>query len=113
MTYEELQPISRMEAERLLSSDDPDTVCRAIVSVALYDNDWPWVEALCIQLAHDPRPQVRGCAVTSIGHLARIHGALHLEEVLPLLEALVADPEIGGRAEDALGDIRSYVVQQH
>jgi hypothetical protein len=110
--YEQLQPISRTEAERLLSSDDAGDVCRALVSLALYEEDWSWVETLCVQMAHDPRSQVRGCAVTGIGHLARIHGVLHLQMVVPLLEALAADPKIGGRAEDALSDIRMFAVRQ-
>jgi hypothetical protein len=46
--------------------------------------------------------------VTALGHLARIHGEADLEKVLPLLEELTRDPVIGGRAEDALGDIRMF-----
>jgi hypothetical protein len=108
VSYEELQPISRDEAERALSSDDPDAICRALVRAALFDEDWTWVEQWCLRMAGDARPQVRGCAVTSLGHLARTHGVLHLEDVVPVLENLAADPDMGGRAEDALGDIRMF-----
>ena len=109
LTYEEIGPIPRPQLERDLASGDPDTVCRAVVSAALFEEDWSWVEGWCMRLARDPRPQVRGCAATSLGHLARIHGVLHLEDVLPLLEELVADAAVGGRAEDALADIRRFV----
>ncbi|GAF51523.1 hypothetical protein [Rhodococcus wratislaviensis] len=112
MIYDELQPISRHETERLLASDDPEAVCRALVSAALFEEDWQWVESVCVRMANDPRPSVRGCAVTGLGHLARIHGVLDLDVVVPLLERLVADPKIGGRAEDALGDIRIFTTDE-
>ncbi len=109
MDYETLDPISREDTERALASGGADVVCRALVTSALHDDDWRWVQEQCRRLARDPRAQVRGCAVTSIGHLARLHGELDLDVILPLLEELVHDPEIGGRAEDALGDIRMFV----
>jgi len=111
MKYEELQPIPRLQAEELLASDDADTVCRTLISAALFEEDWRWVESMCLQMAHDPRPAVRGCAMTGLGHVARIHGLLNLDVVIPLLERLVSDPAIGGRAEDALDDIRRFASQ--
>jgi hypothetical protein len=84
-------------------------MCRALIRLALFDEDWRRVEALCVRMARDPRSEVRGCAVTGLGHLARIHGVLDLDEVIPLLTELAADPAMGGRAEDALDDIRMFV----
>src|SRR5688572_19938614 len=109
MRYDEIHPIPRAEAERLMSSPEADVVCRALVSAANFDQDWRWVQGWCVRRARDPRAQVRGCAVTCLGHLARIHGVLDLDTVMPLLEELVADPAIGGRAEDALGDIQMFI----
>lgn len=109
MEYEPLDPISREDCERALASRDPSVVCRALVSSALHDDDWRWVQEQSRRLARDPRPQVRGCAATSIGHLARLHGLLDLDVIVPLLQELLHDPEIGGLAEDALADIRMFV----
>ncbi len=57
------------------------------------------------------RPPTAGArvAATSIGHLARLHGLLDLDVIVPLLQELLHDPEIGGLAEDALADIRMFV----
>jgi hypothetical protein len=109
MTYEELSPIPRAEAELDMASPDADTVCGALVRAALHDSDWRWVQGWALRLARDSRPQVRGCAVTSLGHVARLHGTLDLDVVVPLLEELAGDPAIGGRVEDALDDIRMFV----
>ncbi|MGP7996181.1 MAG: hypothetical protein ACLPKI_02410 [Streptosporangiaceae bacterium] len=108
MKYEAMHPISRDEAERMAASGDANDICRAIISLALFDDDWRWVQDWSLQLAVDERSQVRGCAATSLGHLARIHGVLDLDRVIPVLERLAEDHEAGGRAEDALGDIRKF-----
>jgi hypothetical protein len=111
MIYEEMQPISRIEAQRVAASGDADAICRAIISLALFDNDWRWVQDWCLRLASDDRSQVRGCAATSLGHLARIHGHLDLARVVPVLEQLTEDSEVGGQADDALGDIQMFIVK--
>jgi hypothetical protein len=109
MTYEAMHPISRDEAERMAASGDANAICRAIISLALFNDDWRWVQDWCLHLAEDERSQVRGCAATSLGHLARIRGVLDLERVIPVLEELTEDHEVGGIAEDALGDIRMFI----
>ena len=60
-------------------------------------------------MSEHAHPAVTGLAVTSLGHIARIHRQLDLDKVLPVLEKLRSDPEIGGRVEDALDDIRKYL----
>jgi hypothetical protein len=51
---------------------------------------------------------IRGLAVTCLGHLARIHGYIDREKVIPVLKLLLNDSEIVGRVEDALSDIKMY-----
>jgi hypothetical protein len=109
MKYEAMHPISRAEAERMAASGDANAICRAIISLALFDDDWRWVQDWCLQLAADERPRVRGCAATSLGHLARINGVLDLDRVIPVLEELTDDHEVGGLAEDALADIHMFI----
>jgi hypothetical protein len=41
--------------------------------------------------------------------LARIHGTLDLDRVEPKLRELRKDPDVGGRAEDALDDIQKFM----
>jgi hypothetical protein len=108
MDYEELQPLDRAEVERLVASDDADVVCRAVVSASLHDSQGDWVERLCLRLLSDPRDQVRGCALTSLGHLARVRGLRDRQQVVVTLTSLLGDPVVGGRAGDALSDIRIF-----
>lgn len=109
MRYEEPTPIMRAEAEAAFSCDNPATVCNALVRVTFHDPDWRWVQEKCLLFARHSSPEIRGLAVTCFGHIARIHRVLDMEKVLPVLESLLKDPEIGGRAEDALDDIDTYV----
>ncbi len=67
------------------------------------------MQGKCLEMTHHYDVEVRGTAVTCLGHLARLHRDLDLPLVLPTLQALRSDPGMGGRAEDALDDIRTFV----
>jgi hypothetical protein len=60
-----------------------------------------------ILLDHTHHPALRQLAVTCLGHVGRLDGEV-LPEVVPRLRELLDDPEVGGRAEDALGDIEQF-----
>ena len=107
--YHDVEPISRADAALAFDSAEPDAIADALIRLAYHDPDWQWVESRCLAYCRDPNSDVRGAAITCLGHLARIHGALHLGQVLPVLLELRSDPAVGGRAEDALDDIRTYV----
>jgi hypothetical protein len=53
-------------------------------------------------------PWVRGVAATCAGHIARLHGALDTNRIVPLIERLASDPRTIGRVEDALEDIEMF-----
>lgn len=73
--------------------------------MSLNDDDWTWAETKCLTALLDKREIVRAAAITSLGHLARIHHKVTKELVVPELETLTSDPQLGGIAEDALEDI--------
>ncbi len=106
--YQEPERISREKAERILSSGSPTEICDALVGLAYHEPDWRWVQGQCLRFLGHPDEQVRGLAATCLGHVARIHGRVDKQLVVPALQRLLTDPEIGGRAEDALGDIRMF-----
>ncbi|MGW6933213.1 hypothetical protein ACWGE0_24365 [Lentzea sp. NPDC054927] len=58
-------------------------------------------------LDHTRHPELRQLAVTCLGHVGRLDGEV-LPEVVPRLRELLDDPELGGTAEDALGDIEDF-----
>ncbi len=111
MRYEAPQPINRSEAERIFAGNDEAAICNALVGVAFYDPDWKWVQTLCLKFLETPDTSkgVRSLAATCLGHVARIHRIIDLDIVVPLLESLLDDPEMG-TAGDALDDIRVFIT---
>jgi hypothetical protein len=109
MRYKEPQPISRDAASRVFETGSPEEICDALIGVTFHDPDWRWVQDRCLEFLSHESPDVRGLAATCLGHIARIHRALDQDAVVPALQRLRADPEVGGRAEDALDDIRLFL----
>jgi hypothetical protein len=107
--FHDVRPIDRAEAEAAFESGDTAAVNRALVSVAYHDPDWRWVQDVCLRFLEHDDAAVKGLAATCLGHLARIHRQLDRERVIHRLEALSDDPELRGRAEDALDDIEHYL----
>lgn len=109
MKYQEPPVLDRERALEALKSGVPERVCEALVSVALNDADWRWVQEWCLVLASHPSAAVRAVSATCLGHVARIHRELELERVLPVLELLMLSPETEGVAQDALDDIEVFL----
>lgn len=91
-----------------LGSPEVGVSPRALLAMTFDDPDRERVEAVlfdCLSPAADP--QIRVLAVTCMGHVGRIHGAVSAD-VVRRLEELLDDPALGGVAEDALGDIAAF-----
>lgn len=112
MQYQEVLPISREEAEDALLSSDPSVICDTLVRVTFYDPDWRWVQCMCLQFIQHQDKNICTCAITCLGHLARIHGVLDTEQVMPVLEALLNDPKVNGNVQDALDDIQTFIYEK-
>ena len=110
--YKEPVPISRAEAQLAFSSGKPQKICDALVRVTFNEPDWRWVQDECLRFIDNPNPDVRGLAVTCIGHIARIHGHLDTERVIERLKRIGKDDEIYGRVEDALDDIKTFINEK-
>ena len=109
MKYQAPKPIERKEAATAFQNENIKAICDALIRIAFHDSDWRWVQTQCLMFLKHPHADVRGLAATCLGHLARIHGQLDLGLVKPALQKLTKDPDIGGRAEDALDDIRMHL----
>jgi hypothetical protein len=107
MRYEDPQPLPHDEAEAVFASGDDTAICNALVGAALHDEDAAWVESWCLRLGGSHSADVRGLAATCLGHVARRFGAIRPES-LELLRNLRDDPAVGGRADDALDDVRTF-----
>jgi hypothetical protein len=93
---EGLGPIERGRAEALLATGAPEDVSRALLRIALHDPDWEYVARAALAHLFHPDVWVRRNAATSLGHLVRLHGQLHTPVVVPVLLALMDDPEVAG-----------------
>lgn len=92
-----------------LHGPDIGKATQALLNLTYDDPDREWVEALLLEcLGSSVNPQIRALAVTCMGHVGRIHRAIG-DESVSVLRALLSDSELGGRAEDALDDIASFV----
>ena len=109
MKFEQPEPLSRDDLARELGSADPARMTTAIIAAALHDRDQPYVESLIVRFLQHNDPDVRRAAALAAGHVARIHRALSVDRLVPLLERLLSDPQVGGTAQDALDDIRMFL----
>lgn len=70
------------------------------------------IECTCLDLLdEEPRSPLAAVTATCLGHLARLHGSLrNSRRVLETPRALLADPDVGGRCQDALDDIAMFAT---
>lgn len=108
MEYHNVLPLDKDSAQKIFASNDVDRICDAMVVIAFHEPDWKWVQDICLTFFMSDDPAVSGLAATCLGHVARIHGQLEKEKVLPLLYSRLSDPQIAGRIEDALDDIEMF-----
>lgn len=109
MEYEEPQPVDRAALAEAIQAKDGTAVCHALIGLVYSDSDWRWLQKRCLTLLDCIDSDVRGLAVTSLGHIARIHGHLDREIVEGRLREISKDPVVGGRALDALSDIEMFL----
>ncbi|PUB24358.1 hypothetical protein C8K30_109107 [Promicromonospora sp. AC04] len=84
-------------------------ICEAAIALALTEPDRHWMERQLVELMRDADGSVRSIAALAVGHLARVHGQIDLELVMPVLQDLVEDSEACGNAANALDDISTFV----
>lgn len=107
--YEEPSAASRVDLAAARLSGDDQALARTLVGVVLHDDDWRWCQNQCLELSEHPSLDIRRVSLTCLGHIARIHGHLDLDLVVPKLNGLRSDPLLGGTADDALDDIALYL----
>ncbi len=95
-------------AKSVLTGGDGRRVAEVLTGLALHHTNRRWIEAEAVRLAGHSDPKVRMVAATALGHLARRFGKIDEETVLPALRRLLKDPQVRGRAEDAMDDIAMF-----
>lgn len=107
--YESIEPITKPEAEKIFSSDDNNQITIALISSALYLDDWRWVQTKCLHYIDSEIVELVNTAVLCLGHVARLRQQLDLDVVIPKLRQLGKNPKYKGRVEDTLGDIEIFM----
>ena|SRR6266516_3026794 len=112
MKYENIPPIPRADAQRILSAGPADRLATAVLAVALHENDLDFAQDYCLRATGARDPLVRGNAVLGLGHLARRFGRLDQNKVEPIVAwALLDDDQyIRGQAEAAADDIQHFTT---
>jgi hypothetical protein len=107
--YEEPPPATAADVRAALSAgEEPPRVSTLLIGSALHDPEWHSVQDLCLELLDSDDPTIAATAVTCLGHLARLHGEIDKDRVVPAITALADHPVIGKRVPDALDDIEMF-----
>jgi hypothetical protein len=104
LKYEEIPPISRNDALKMIESGVTLDACRAITSVALHEDDWRWAQGICLEATNHAEFDVRRCAITGLCHIVRIHRTIDLPLITPVLKRLQKDPNLRGYVDNFFSD---------
>ena len=110
MRYEDPVAFSKHDAEAAFHSGNEELILEALLGVSWFCPDWQWVQNHCMIFLESPNIKIKSLAITCLGHLARIHGQIDVEFIHSRLSQMLNDPELGGIAEDALGDIKMFAA---
>jgi hypothetical protein len=101
---------SKEDLDILLQSDDPAVAKNALLYLCFNIDDPEWIQVKCVQVVQNHQSDdVRGLALTCIGHVARMHKTINKVLVIPVLLKGLKHNTLSGRAQDALDDIDIYV----
>jgi len=101
--------MSHEKAAQLLASGVDTDVIAALISIGLNEVDKTWAQNICLKYLTSETESVAASAVTALGHIARRHGDLELEAVLPALEIVQKKfPSLEGVVADTLDDIDAF-----
>ena len=109
MNYHEPKPITPVAFERVLERDLPEELCNALVDATHSITDRGSVTKVCLRLLAHSNEDVKGAAVTCLGHIARLDRRIDIELVGEGLRCLYKkEKPLQGRIRDAVDDIRTF-----
>lgn len=110
MEYQDLEPITQADAQRLIESGTIDEISTALVRAVHSNHDVTWSLGAGATVASRPDPALKRIAATCIGHLGRLREDLDVDAAARVLERLwkTDDAFVRGAVEDALDDLEVY-----
>jgi hypothetical protein len=99
------------DVDAVIARGDPRELLYVPIVVSLDPPGRVWAERVCLRLAAHPDPNVRGNALTGLGHLARTFRFLNRRMVEGAIQAGLEDTDAGvrGKAGDAAEDVEWYL----
>jgi hypothetical protein len=93
-----------------IAANDIDKLGSMIIAAALCEEDFDFVQRICVQLSSHSDEIVRGNAVLGFGHLARLFEALS-DEAIDIVRARLRDPSsyVRGQAHAAADDLSHFL----
>ncbi|MFC5404682.1 hypothetical protein [Cohnella soli] len=93
-----------------INSDNPDTIVRGLLSLALNADDGEFVQDLMVRYSQHKNENIRGIAILSFGHIARIHRTVNKDLIIPHINDALNDKSkfVRGHAHSALDDINMF-----
>ena len=112
--HSDILPVARDDAVATVQGGVAGDIAVAVLSIALHETDLAWAESFCLPLTKHPDPYVRGNALLSFGHLARIHGRLMNDSISRLVSDGLrdADTYVRGQAYAAADDLNHFLRWQ-
>ncbi len=101
--------MERAELERLLNGGNEQAITDALLSAAYYDQDWKWVQTVCLQFLDHPQDLVKWYAIICFGHIARVHRNLDTSIVFPRLMSLRGNSALISDVYDVLDEIKFHL----
>jgi len=116
--FQDLDTFTERDVEEALRRNADDELSLVPLTIALIATDPAYAQQVCLKLAVDQRPLVRGNALASLGHLARRFRSLDELQVTDVIESGLVDNEEYVRlsaksAADEIHQFLGWTFQNH
>ena len=109
--YEPIEELPITDVKAALASDDPLQIIRGLLSASNYADDWQWAQQISLDFLRNENDDVKSVCLTCLSDIARIHGILDREKVMPSLQALAeTDSPLAKEASEAIDEIEWYLA---
>ena len=85
LIYVPIPAFTKAEMQKAIAEDDIEKLIHVALFASLHYEDRSFAEEICVKLANHPNDNIRGNAIESFEHIARIDGKLNEEVIKPII----------------------------
>lgn len=116
--FQDLDSFTERDVEEALRRNADDEISLVPITIALIASHHAYAQQVCLKLAADPRPLVRGNALAGLGHIARRFRTLDELPVTQVIESGLLDHDEYVRlsaksAADEIHQFLGWIFQNH